>query len=137
MRIVKRIINYRIAMTKADDDESSDSVELASSGTGSVAIRRDVLPEFDSLPDQTKGRFRRIMQMWCEGHTLTPEMLNRNEGRSPKKNIMIQAFKAFKIRLYGFVGGHRFLIVEIDPVKKQNKADPRILERAKRRADGM
>lgn len=108
-----------------------------------VVIRRSVRKEYDSLDDRKKGKLNAIMRLWCErgARALTPEMLNVNEGRTPQTNLMLQAFKTFKVRLYGFsgdVGGKRtFVIVDTDPAKKQNKADPKILKRAKRRIDDL
>lgn len=114
-------------------------VTLVSVGTVHVAIDRNLKDEFDQLPIKIQARFIRIMEMWCQGHRLTPEMFNYNEGRSPKQNRMVQAFKGFKIRLYGIdhqvKEGRAFLILEHDPAKKQDKADPKILARAKARAD--
>jgi hypothetical protein len=68
-------------------------------------------------------------------------MFNANEGRTPRHEVLLQAFKTFKVRLYGFssaVGGRRtFVIVDADPAKKQDRADPKILKRAKRRVDDL
>lgn len=79
------------------------------------------------------------MKLWCEGRKLAPTMFNYNEGRSKQKNLLIQAFKAFKIRFYGFerhLSDRRtFIIIDYDPAKKQDKADPNILKRAKSSAD--
>ena len=106
-----------------------------------VAIRRAIRHEFDVLDDQKKGRLQAIMRLWCEGRALTPQMFNGNEGRSNAHNVMLQAFKTFKVRLYGFssdVGGKRtFVIIDSDPAKKQDRADPKILKRAKRRIDEL
>lgn len=81
------------------------------------------------------------MRLWCEGRPLTPKMFNGNEGRTSRHNLMLMAFKTFKTRFYGFsasVGGKRtFVIVDTDPAKKQDKADPTILKRAKRRIDDL
>lgn len=81
------------------------------------------------------------MKLWCEGRPLTPQMFNGSEGRTLRRKIMLKAFKAFKVRLYGFdgdVGGTRtFVIVDADPAKKQDKADPKILKRAKKRIDDL
>ena len=96
--------------------------------------------EFSAVEEKKKARFARIMELWCDDSRLTPEMFNANEGRS-NGNILLQAFKAFKVRLYGFArqvaGLKTFIIVDIDPAKKQDRADPRILKRAKRRADDL
>ena len=125
----------------SEQDDSLDQLacdKLEKSGRAQVALWRGAAPQWGELDDKQEGRFRRIMQMWCEGHKLTPEMYNGNEGRSPE-NTMLHAFKAFKIRLYGFVrsvGNLRtFIVVDIDPAKKRDKADAKILKRAHRRLD--
>lgn len=106
-----------------------------------VVIRRAMRGVYDALAAQKQGRFVAIMQRWCEGGRLTPEMFNGNEGRTARHGVLLQAFKTFKVRLYGFstaVGGNRtFVIVDADPAKKQNKADPKILKRARRRIDDL
>ncbi|QUM73040.1 hypothetical protein [Sphingopyxis granuli] len=108
---------------------------------GRVAIRTVARKEYDALEDQKKGRLQAIMKLWCEGRSLTPKMFNGNEGRTPRHNMLLQAFKTFKVRFYGFcceIGGKRtFIIVDSDPAKKQDKADPAILKRAKRRIDDL
>jgi hypothetical protein len=106
-----------------------------------VVIKRALRGIYDALDDQKQGKLKAIMRLWCEGRPLTPEMFNPNEGRTTVHNVLLQAFKTFKVRLYGFsgnVGGKRtFVIVDSDPAKKQNKADPKILKRAKRRIDEL
>lgn len=126
-----------------DQDDSLDHLdcdELEKSGRSQVALWRGAAKLWRELDPQQEGRFRRIMQMWCEEHNLPGQMYNGNEGRSPE-NIMLHAFKAFKIRLYGFVrsvGGVRtFIVVDIDPAKKRDKADPKVLKRAHGRVDDI
>lgn len=50
------------------------------------------------------------------------------------RKVQVWVFKSFQLRVYGVQGsvnGKRsFFAVEVDPKKKQNKADPKILERA-------
>lgn len=127
-------------MQDADNDslDKLDCMLLVDGGEAQVAIRSAVRKEYEGLQTQHRGRFKRIMEMWCEGHPLPTKMFNYNEGRSTG-NIMLQAFKAFKIRLYGFSrsvkGKNTFIIVDIDPQKKQDKADPGVLKRAKGRVD--
>ncbi len=124
----------------SDPYASLNCVPLAGTPLGCVVIQEDLKSDFDALPEATRARFVRIMELWTERMALTQEQFNGNEGRAQKGdiNVLIQAFKAFKIRLYGFateVGDRRsFLIVAIDPAKKQNKADPKVLKRAKDRA---
>ena len=138
MKGVKRNINSLGDMAASDDQGDEEGYTVLEEAEGRrVRIRNDLLSEFGGFPVKTQARFRRIMRMWCEGHKLTKEMLNMSEGRSPKKNWLIQAFKAFKIRLYGIVTGPDFTIVEIDPAKKKDKADAGVLGRAKDRADTM
>jgi hypothetical protein len=128
------------------DDKQDDSLdqldcdELEKSGSSQVALWRGAAKNWRELDTKQEGRFRRIMQMWCEGHNLTGEMFNGNEGRSPG-NIMLKAFKAFKIRLYGFERTVKkmrtFIVVDVDLAKKRDKADPNILKRAQKRVDGI
>ena len=81
------------------------------------------------------------MQLWCEGQRLTPEMFNSNEGRTTMHKQLVGAFKTHKVRLYGFiksiVGQKSFVISDIDSAKKQNKANPVVLKRAKQRVDDL
>lgn len=127
----------------ASGNESLDDLDcepLVRTAKAQVAMARRLLPTYRGVSDQKQGRFEAIMRRWCEDVSLTPEMFNANEGRS-SGGILIQAFKGFKIRLYGFVRQVQrvktFLIIEIDPAKKQDKADPKVLKRAKRRADDI
>lgn len=125
-------------------DEANDALEtlecdvLAEAGTSRVVIWRPVREAFDGLDDTKQGRISRVMTLWCDNQRLTPEMFNANEGRS-KDNHLIQAFKTHKIRFYGFVltvqGLRTFVVIDADLAKKQNKADPGVLKRAKGRAD--
>lgn len=126
------------------NEESLDDLEcdcLASAKTAQVAIARNIKNDYDNLTYQQLGRFQRILEMWCQEHNLPPTMWNSNEGRSPVYKVLIQAAKITKVRLYGFVrsvqGVKTFIIVDLDPAKKQNKADPIVLKRAKDRADKM
>jgi hypothetical protein len=125
-------------------DESLERIEcdvLEARCGARVAIRRGMRRAYDALTDQKKGRLVAIMQGWCEGRRLTSQMFNGNEGRTPRHDILLQAFKTFKVRLYGFsssIGDRRtFVIVDADPAKKQDRADPKILKRAKRRVDDL
>lgn len=128
----------------ADGDDSLEQLEcdlLEERGGTRVAILRAIRKLLDKLEDRKKARLQAIMRVWCEGGKLTPEMMNTNEGRTKKHKVMLQAFKTFKVRLYGFdatVGTKRtFVIVDGDPAKKQNKADKKILDRAKSRIDEL
>ncbi|WP_208634152.1 hypothetical protein [Rhizorhabdus wittichii] len=128
-------------------DDNGDSIDdlncvsLEVSGRSQVLLWRPIAKAWEELENRQQGRFRRIMQMWCQGHKLTQEMFNGNEGRSPVCNVMLQAFKAFKIRIYGFVINidniRSFIVIDMDLAKKQDKADQGILKRAYTRLDEM
>lgn len=124
-----------------DDGESAYGRRLAHTAKGSVVLHQCVAELFDALDEQVRGRLTRIMELWCDDKPLTDKMINRNEGRSPRTNTMCQAFKAFKVRLYGHVcsekGKKCFVISDFDGAKKQDKADKAILKRAKTRIDDL
>jgi hypothetical protein len=132
-------------MTDATDDSLStmDCCVLEEHGQARVVIKRSMVKFFESLDVRCQARLKSVMKLWCEGRKLTPEMFNPNEGRTPKHNVMLQAFKRnqIKLRLYGFcstIGGKKtFVILDSDPSKKQNKADPIILKRAKAHVDHL
>lgn len=92
---------------------------------------------FKALDEAGREKLRTIMRYWCEERALTDKMFNGNEGRSTG-GTMLKAFKTFKHRFYGFerkIGGSRtFVVLDYDG-KKQNKADPVVLKRAKARID--
>jgi hypothetical protein len=128
----------------ADRDDKRDSKfgrRLAHTAKGRVVLHKCVEAFFDALEERVRGRFVRIMELWCDDRPLTEKMINRNEGRAPRTNTMCQAFKAFKVRLYGHVGTEEdqkcFVITDFDPAKKQDKADKVILKRAKGRIDNL
>jgi len=114
--------------------------EIISGSSARVVIHEDAQDGFDSVEDRKKDRLIRVIELWCDGQRPTPEQFNGNEGRATQGtiNVLIQAFKTHKVRLYGaemqIEGRRTFVIVEVDPAKKQNKADPTILKRAKSRA---
>lgn len=125
-------------------DDSLEHIEcdvLAEHSGARVVIRRAIRKVYDALDSQKQASFAPKMKRWCDGDKMSPEMFNHNEGRSPKHNVMLQAFKAFKVRLYGFQFAvddkKTFIIVDADTAKTQNKADPKILKRAKSRIDDM
>ena len=113
---------------------------LVGGKTARVAIDESLVEELTDVDERKMARLTRIMELWTEGHQLTAEQFNGNEGRAKRGNlnVMLQAFKTHKIRLFGIVervdGLKTFLIVGLDPAKKQNKADPKILKRAHERA---
>jgi hypothetical protein len=114
--------------------------ELASKVRRQVVIHQAAEDEFDQVDERKQARLLRIMELWCDGQRLTEEQFNGNEGREQKGdvNVLLQAFKTHKVRLYGIdtqIDEKRtFVILEVDSEKKQNKADPKILKRAGSRA---
>lgn len=124
---------------KKDDSAKALGFEtLESSETTRVVISKRAKKDFKGCEIKQRARLAQVLKRWCKGQALTEEMMNPSEGRSSKHKEMVQAFKAFKVRLYGFertIGKVRtFFIVDTDPAKKQNKAGP-ILDRAKKRTD--
>ncbi|HEX4183364.1 MAG TPA: hypothetical protein VHY34_08900 [Caulobacteraceae bacterium] len=120
--------------------EALDCYELISGQGACVVILTAVGSDFDQIEDTKKDRLIRVMELWCAGTKLTPEQFNGNEGRAKKGgvNVLVGAFKTHKMRLYGAAmtidQRRTFVIVDSDLAKKQNKADPTILKRAKGRA---
>lgn len=130
-------------MKKADDDPVAalGCVQLVQERRSQVVILASVLPAYQAFDEVKRERLVRVMRLWCQEQALTKEMINVKEGRCPKTNTMLQTFKTFKHRLYGFVrdvGGLRtFVIVDYDPAKKRDAADQSILKRAKGRVDTL
>lgn len=129
-------------MADQDDDDNLKKLGcsvLAVEGDTRVVIAKTPKKDFDSLETKQKARFTAIMKSWCVGQKLMPNMFNYNEGRSKKNNVLLQAFKGFRHRFYGFqttVGKMKtFIIVKADLDKKQDKADPIVLGRALEIAD--
>lgn len=132
---------------KAPKDDSLEEIGcdvLAEHSGARVVIKRAIRKVFDSLNERAQARLLAVMERWCASPAqLTPDMFNGNEGRSSRHNAMLQAFKnnAAKIRLYGFSSTisniRTFVIIDADDAKKQNKADPNILKRAKSRSDNF
>jgi hypothetical protein len=85
---------------------------------------------------------RSLVRRFCSGEKLPSGKFNGNEGRHPDAgvsgNILLQAFKPFQLRAYGFVqqfnGRSIFFITGVDTAKKQNKANQTILDNAGRTA---
>jgi hypothetical protein len=114
---------------------------LAKEGDARVVAIKAPEKDFASLQVKEQARFVGIMNGWCVSRKLMPNMFNYNEGRSKVNNVLLQAFKGFKHRFYGFstfVDGIRtFVIVKADLDKKQDKADPIVLGRALEIADEL
>ncbi|MGP7795592.1 hypothetical protein [Sphingomonas sp. CLY1604] len=105
-----------------------------------VGLGSEVEAAYEGFEQRVRDKLERIMFRWCCGHSMTEEMFNGNEGRSPG-GTMLKAFKSFKHRMYGFekrIGGvQTFVIVDHDPAKKRDRADQKILKRARGRVDAF
>lgn len=127
-----------MARKKNDSAKALGFETLESGESARVVVSKRAKKDFDGCETQQRARLAAILKRWCKGRPLTDKMMNTNEGRTSKHKEMVQAFKAFKVRLYGFertVAGLRtFFIVDTDPAKKQDSAGP-ILDRAKKRTD--
>jgi hypothetical protein len=121
----------------ADDYECSTLVNHDGSR---VWVTDAIRPAYDDFEEAKRERLNRIMKNWCEERALTNTMFNYNEGRTVG-GIMLQAFKSFKHRFYGFerqiAGIRTFVVIDYDGAKKQDKGDQRVLRRAKRRIDAF
>lgn len=123
-----------------DSLEPFGCVLIVRKGASQVVIEASLVKDYNRLDAAARARMERVMELWCEERALTKAMFNGNEGRSAR-GTMLQAIKAFKVRLYGFVtdidGRRSFVIIDHDPAKKQDAADQNILKRAKGRVDGF
>ena len=75
------------------------------------------------------------MQFWCDGRSLTPERFKMNVKRDKTKGIRIDEFKAYQLRAYGYsltIGDKKIFIVTATDIKKKEKANPSVLDKAVR-----
>jgi hypothetical protein len=129
-----------MSASETDSLERFGCVLIVRKGASQVVIEASLVKDYNRLDATARARMERVMELWCEERALTKAMFNGNEGRSAKGK-MLQAIKAFRVRLYGFVtqldGRRSFVIVDYDAAKKQDPADQNILKRAKGRVDGF
>ncbi|TMM50195.1 hypothetical protein [Qipengyuania marisflavi] len=125
------------------DDFSEIECEFVRDGTeGRVLMSRKIIDEFMALESRKQAQLLSRLQLWGNGVKLTREQFNGNEGRCGGEDdrmlVAVKTNKAMKTRLYGFVRHYRekrtLLLVAMDTAKKQDKANPRILKRAKAEA---
>lgn len=111
-------------------------VLLASGSVARVIAQRGAFDQFKELDGRQKAQLLARMTLWSDGRHMPSEHFNANEGRCRKGDInrLLQAFKVHKVRLFGFVrpfaNRKTFIVVDIDPAKKQDRANRRILARA-------
>ena len=104
-----------------------------------VLMNESAVREFSDANGVQKVRIAGVMKLWSEGHNLTSEQYNGNEGRAQKGSInkLVGAFKTHKVRVYGFerrlFGKRAFIAVSCDPQKKADRAKVRVLDGAKSR----
>lgn len=126
-------------MTAPCPYESMDC-HLVTAGDGGVVImRKDVTDEFCAAETKKQAKLLANMRLWARGLQLTEEQMNFNEGRiDGTSGRMLYAVKTRHVRLYCFVkrllAKKTLVVIDIDTSKKRDKADPKILARAKKRA---
>jgi hypothetical protein len=129
-------------MTDSDDFDEIECDHVLTGSVARVLMAKTVTQEFIAVESKKQARLLSNAKIWADGHPPNEEQFQGNEGRCGGENDrMLVAVKVHKIRLYGFVRRYRgkktLLIVDIDVAKKQNKANPRILKRAKAAAVAM
>ncbi|WP_232495996.1 hypothetical protein [Novosphingobium kaempferiae] len=126
-------------MNDSDDYSDIDCEHVLSGAAARVLMAAKVVSEFMEVETRKQSQLLSRMKLWADGIPPSKEQFNGNEGRCGGANDrMLVAFKTNKVRLYGFVRHYRgvktVIIVDIDAAKKQDKASPRILRRAKEAA---
>ena len=132
-----------------DDDETAHrkklerdwGCELLVKGSrAQVVITTAMAKHFHALDVERRKKATRAMEWWCEGRPIPDNLFNPMEGRSAN-GTMLQAFKTWAHRLYGFVtnidGMRTFVIVDCDPSKKRTPANQAVLKRARGRVDAF
>ena len=123
-------------MSDSDDFGEIDCDHMVLGAHARVIISKAATNEFLQLETRKQARLLSNVKLWADGQRLSQEQFNGNEGRCGGTNDrMLVAIKTHKIRLYGFIRQVRscktLVIVEIDSAKKQDRANPRIIKRAK------
>lgn len=113
---------------------------LVRQGGGIVAIVKKLEKEFSEAPAKDRVAMERWMQFWCDGRSLPPERFKMNVKRNKAKGIRIDEFKAYQLRAYGYsvtIGDKKIFIVTATDIKKKEKANPAVLEKAEKVADSV
>lgn len=123
-------------MNDSNDFEDIDCEFVLVGRAGRVLMSASVVGEFQGIEARKQGQLLSRVKLWADGISLTKEQFNGNEGRCGGENDrMLVAVKTSKVRLYGFVRHYNdlktLIIVDIDSAKKQDKANSRILKKAK------
>lgn len=126
-------------MSDSNDFSDVDCEHVLTGRSGRVLILGSLVSDFMALDTRKQAQLMSRMKLWADGVPLTKEQFNGNEGRCGGDNdrmlVAVKTNNSLKVRLYGFVRHLRsvrtLLIVDIDDAKKQDKASPRILMRAR------
>ncbi|WP_370197521.1 hypothetical protein [Roseibium sp.] len=114
----------------------SEIVQICKDSYCEICMLKKLERTFKKLDVKERARLLKWMKSYAkDGAKYLDDQKFKGEGRFPSglpsgEKYTVYAFKAWKIRLYGCFEGKRFLITEIDPAKKQNKADPQKLKNA-------
>ena len=85
------------------------------------------IKEWKALDPRCRAKLRRIITLLGD----EGKVWNREHFSRERENLF--AIKAFKVRIYCFfTRDKRIVLTNIDPAKKQDRADPRELDRAER-----
>ncbi|MBO9710468.1 MAG: hypothetical protein J7521_19880 [Caulobacter sp.] len=95
--------------------------------------------DYRKIATKDKASLRRWMENWCgdvEGAMPDTRMKAQERFSDVKgRTVLIIAFKSYQARLYGFIRRvaerDTFFVTAIDPDKKDDDADPKVLKRAK------
>ena len=123
-------------MTESSDFDEIECDHVLTGSVARVLMKKSVTLEFMEIERNKQARLLSNAKLWADGHQPSSEQFQGNEGRCGGVNDrMLVAVKVHKVRLYGFIRRYRnkrtLLIVDIDLAKKQNRANPRVLKRAK------
>lgn len=123
-------------MSDSEDFSDIDCDHVLTGATGRVLMAKVVTADFVQLESKKQARLISNAKLWADGLNPHSDQFQGNEGRCGGANDrMLVAVKVHKVRLYGFIrrieNMKTLIIVEIDSAKKQDKASPRMLRKAK------
>lgn len=129
-------------MSESENFDEIDCDHVLTGRAACVLMAKSVTQEFIGIESKKQARLLSNAKLWADGHRPNDEQFQGNEGRCGGANDrMLVAVKVHKIRLYGFIRRYRerktLILIDIDVNKKQNKASPRVLKRAKAAAVAM
>jgi hypothetical protein len=117
--------------------------KVAQGPDSTVAMTQSVYKTFSMVAAKARARIKRPMEKYAEEG---PRHLNREQfrlemrcpsGRGSEK-VAVYCFKAWQVRVYGvrITMNEKpvFVCSEIDPSKKQDKANPKLIKQAAKKA---